>query len=285
VLPTALALLALNADPLAVLVASKRAGAEQLAPKVTARVRARFPGAMEEAPAAATAKAAGVDPKSCQGATECLGRVAKAIAPNAIVVGVDVGKIAKTLAVHLEAVSADGASLAVADVTLSADKWQAGLDEPLAAFARELTGKLDSRVAERQTAPTPEIAKNEPAAAKPTAEPAPAPLTPREEPSTASSSTTLTRAQPQPSRSRVLPFVCGGVALAALATSGIFGVLGFNEKSVVDGSIGPDGISMLTQSEYAAHKNGGNLDLTIALSTVIAGAALGVLAGILFALN
>jgi hypothetical protein len=284
VLPTALALLALNADPLAVLVASKRGGAEQFAPKVTARVRARFPGSMEEAPAAATAKAAGVDPKSCQGATECLGRVAKAIAPNAVVVGVDVGKIAKTLAVHLEAVSADGASLAVADVTLSADKWQAGLDEPLAAFARELTGKLDARVAERQTASTPEIAKNDSTASKP-AEPAAAPLTPHEEPSSASSSTTLTRAAPQPSRSRVLPLVCGGVALAALATSGVFGVLGFHEKSVVDGSIGPDGISMLTQSEYAAHKNGGNLDLTIALSTVIVGAALGVLTGILFALN
>src|SRR5689334_16613048 len=101
--------------PVAVLVTSKRSGAEAFAAKLSGRIATIVQqelGAVpmiEPAAAQKRIQASGfTDPKKCQGARRCVAKLALLIGPSAVVVSVDVGRVQKSLAVHLEALSALG---------------------------------------------------------------------------------------------------------------------------------------------------------------------------------
>src|SRR3990167_1722689 len=131
--------------PVAVVMTSKRPGAETVAPKIAQRVFDSFKregvgGLLDDAATAKELRAAGFsDPKSCQGTRACLSKLAILIGPRAVVVGIDVGKVGKTLAIHLEAVSADKeTSLATLDVSSSLSGWSDAMSAPIVVFVRDV---------------------------------------------------------------------------------------------------------------------------------------------------
>lgn len=271
----ALALVALTAadqPPVAVLIASKRAGADAFATKVAAKVHQTLvtstPGALDDAAASKTVKTA----KACQGATDCLIKAAQQLGPKAVVIGVDVGKVAKTLAVHLEAVAADGKEpLAIADFSAPADAWEGVAMEPINAFVKQVTEKLAA----------PAVAKAD-EIKRPSDAPQDTQLTPPPEPAPAPA---VTASRSSSSGVKLLPIVVVAGAAAVLIVSGVFALLGNNEKGVIDRSLGNNGTtSELTQAEFNRHRSAGNMYFTISLSTALVGLVLGAAGGVLFAL-
>ncbi len=267
----ALALVALAAadqPPVAVLIASKRAGADAFATKIAAKVHQTLvtstPGALDDAAASKTVKTA----KACQGATECLQKAAQQLGPKAVVIGVDVGKVAKTLAVHLEAVAADGTEpLAVADFSAPADTWADVATEPISAFVKQVTDKLAAPVAKADEIKRPQDAPED-TQLTPPPQPAPAPAV------TASRSS---------GGSKLVPIILVAGAGAVLVTSLVFIFLGNGEKSAVERSI--NGMNTeLTQAEFNRRRSAGNMYFTISLSTALVGLVLGAAGGALFAL-
>lgn len=255
----------LAADPLALALSSKRAGAEAYAPKVLARLRATL---MEKGLTPGTA-----DLRNCQGDTACLKREADKL--GGVIVGVDVGHIAKSLAIHLEAVSSRVSDpIVVADLSASAAGWQSETADGLNAFAKSLAEKLpklepsSSSVAQRDA----------PVATGPDA----SPPVPAEQPSNPALEI---RARPpaRSSSSSVVRWVPAGIGAAMLIASGICLGLSLHEKAIIDGSLGSDGASNLPQSVYEQHRNLGNNEATVALATLVLGLALGATTGILLA--
>jgi len=261
----------LAADPLALGLSSKRAGAEAYAPKVLAKVRAALTA---EGLSAGTG-----DFRSCQGDTACLKREAERL--PGVVVGVDVGHIAKSLAIHLEAVSSKVSEpIAVADLSASATGWQTETAEGLRAFAKSLVEKL------HKLEPAPATAQRDvfEEAAKPkAAAPDASPPVPAEQPPP--NPALEVRAQPpaRPDGTSVVRWVPAVVGAALLVSSGVCLGLGLHEKGIVDGSINAEGLSTLPQSLYDQHRNAGNTELTAALATLVLGLALGATTGILLA--
>lgn len=279
-LPAALVLAVLAAEersPIAVVVASKRAGAEaisaKLATKVHGAVTAAGKTALDDAAAVKQLKKDGVDPRTCNGATECLLKAALKLGPKAVVIGVDVGKIGKNLAMHLEAVAADnGETVAVTDISATAGDWDAASTEPIATFVKQVTDKLGTpAVAAKDEIKRPSDAPADVALTPPPPAPAPAPAA------------TATRSS---GGSKLLPIIAIGAAGAALITSVVFLVLGMSEKSVIDGSLMQNGtVTNLTQPEFNRHKSAGNMYFTVSLSTALVGVLFGAAAGVLFATN
>jgi hypothetical protein len=151
--------------PIAVVVSSKRPGAEVYSPGIAARVYAALlregvpvADALDDLAAGKKVKAAGFsDARNCQGGASCLVKLAVLLGPHAVVVGVDVGKISNQLALRLDAVSAEtGKSLLVTDVTAPAETFGDKAAVPIALFARQLVGLA------KQAAPPPTIVKAEP---------------------------------------------------------------------------------------------------------------------------
>ena len=139
------------AAPIAVVVSSKRPGADTLSGAVAARVHAALiregtatGDALDDVATGKKVKAAGFsDARNCQGGTSCLTKLAVLLGPNAVVVGVDVGKIGSQLAIRLEAVSSKtGTSLFVTDVSAPVESWGDKVAVPIALFARQLVEKL-----------------------------------------------------------------------------------------------------------------------------------------------
>lgn len=131
--------------PLAVVLSSKRPGSEEYAKKIAQRIQ-ELVAAKLNTPVMSdeeTAKAVGEkDPKTCQAVPNCLVAVAQTLGKRAVVLGVDVGRVRGTLAIYVEALSADTAeSLAVADFTVN-EKWEGALDKPIADFVKALEPKL-----------------------------------------------------------------------------------------------------------------------------------------------
>lgn len=264
--------------PITVLVASKRAGAEAFTAKVATKVHQTLlangtAGVLDDGAGAKLVKKAGGDARNCAGGTECLAKTAALLGPKAVVIGVDVGKIAKTLAIHVEAVRA-GANepLAIADFTAPADTWADQSAEPLTAFAKQ--------VAEKLVAPeTPPVAKADDIK-RPSDAPNDTNLTPPPQPTT---SPAVTASRSSSSSGKIVPVIAVGVAAAALITSGIFLGLGMSEKGVVDRSI--TGMNTeLTKSEFDARRSRGNTYFTLSLSTALLGLVLGATGGVLFIL-
>jgi hypothetical protein len=270
--PLVLVLSVLAADPLALGLSSKRAGAEGYAPKVLAKVRAALTA---EGLSVGTA-----DFRTCQGDTACLKREAERLS-GVVVVGVDVGRIAKSLALHLEAVSSKVAEpLAVADLSASAAAWQSETADGLQAFAKSLAEKL------RQPEPPPPATAQrdvfEEASKAKAAAPEAAPPVPAEQPPP--NPALEVHAQPATgSSASAVRWVPAAVGAAVLIGSGVFLGLGLHEKAIVDGSITAEGLSNLPESVYDQHRNTGNTELTAALATLVLGLALAATTGILLA--
>ncbi len=135
--------------PVAPVVVSKRPGADAFATKIAARVhevlkREGVAPLLEPAAAAKELKAGGFsDPRNCQGGQTCVTKLAVVLGARAVVVGVDVGKIARQLAIHLEAVAADKAQpLASVDISVPADNWSDKSIADITQFVRAMKGKL-----------------------------------------------------------------------------------------------------------------------------------------------
>lgn len=135
----------------AVVVSSKRPGADAFATTAANRVHAALlreglpPGdAFDDAATGKKVKAAGFsDARNCNGGATCLAKLALLLGPNAIIVGVDVGKIGGKLAFRFEAFSAQTAkSMLVSDVTIPVDNWGDKVAVPIALFARQLVEKV-----------------------------------------------------------------------------------------------------------------------------------------------
>jgi hypothetical protein len=252
VLLPALAVTLLAADPVTVSLSSKRAGAEAFAPKVLARVRAAL--STHEIQSNTDDRA-----NDCQGATDCLRNAAK---PNTVLIGVDVGRIANSLAIHLEAVrQGGGKALAVADIPATVNNWSNELTDPLEAFITQLASKLPKTPEPAASAPAPSTHK-------------PIPKVIELQPSEGE--------EGPPSKLRWVTTVAAVLSVAAGATC--LG-LGLNEKSVIDGSINAMGLSTLPQTQYDAHRSQGNAELTASLITLILGGALAILSIVLFAVD
>lgn len=262
----------------AVLVASKRPGADAPAKTVAARMTSAAGAAgFTVAADAVTAKAlkkAKLNPRDCQGATACLQKSATAL--GAVVFGVDVGKIGDSLAIHVEAVNAAG-SLGALDVPVDGNLKPADLDA-LEAFAKSVASTL------APASSTPPVAT---AAPKPAPADAPKPATLEPAPA-APPSATVVLAKPPPPAGRsgirkAVPWLVGAGAVAALGVGGAFLGLGAQEKAKFDASV-TGGVSRLPGSELQALSARGNFDFTVGFSTAAVGVGLAALAALLFAL-
>lgn len=155
-----------SSPQVAVVVSSKRPGADVFATTAAQRVHAALlregvpPGDLfDDAATGKKVKAAGFsDARNCNGGASCLAKLALLLGPNAIIVGVDVGKIGGQLAVRLEAFSAQTAkSMLVSDVTVPVDNWGDKVAVPITLFARQLAEKVKALAP-----PPPPVVKNEP---------------------------------------------------------------------------------------------------------------------------
>ena len=110
--------------PVAVVVTSRRAGADAFAVKLAARLAATLEregaaGVLDDPKAQKRLKELGApDPRGCQGAVTCVQKLAAALGSDAVVVSVDIGKVVSSLAVHVEAVTPSAEVLATSDFTL-----------------------------------------------------------------------------------------------------------------------------------------------------------------------
>jgi hypothetical protein len=134
---TALALCALSAAPqVAVVVSSNRPGAEAY----SARALKMVEQALLAREGLSLVPLSGA--QGCEGRAPCLARLAQAQSSDTVVVGVDVTKIQKSLAIHADAVNAKGDVLATLDLALPVDGWLPGLAGPLETFTDVLAKQL-----------------------------------------------------------------------------------------------------------------------------------------------
>ncbi len=274
-------------SPVAVVMTSKRPGAEAVAPKIAQRVFDSFKregvvALLDDAATVKDLRAAGFsDPKSCQGTRACLSKLAILIGPRAVVVGVDVGKIGKTLAIHLEAVAADkDESLGTLDVSSSLNGWSDAMSAPIVVFVRDVKAGLELAKKKEPVEPPPsmpplEVAKTD--APKKT-ELTPAPR--KDDPNAA----LIEKPAGKPPRVAAWVFAGGAAATAGVAIA--FGVMSGGAKSQFDASLVdmPDGTkaSRLPEDQARALANTANTDATIAITSGIISAGLTAAATIFF---
>ena len=274
--------------PVAVVMTSKRPGAEATAPKIAQRVfdlfkREGVAGLLDDAATAKELRAAGFsDPRSCQGTRACVSKLAILLGPRAVVVGIDVGKVGKTLAIHLEAVAADrNESLGTLDVSASLNEWSDAMSVPIVVFVRDVKAGLELKkkavvVADPPPSPPPlEVARND--APKKT-ELVPAP---KSEPSVSG----LVEQQPG-KPPRVAAWVLAGSAAATAGVAVAFGVMSGGAKAQFDASLidlgdGTRG-SRLPEDQARALANSANTNAAVALTSGILSAGLTAAAAVFF---
>lgn len=269
-------------SPVAVVMTSKRPGAEQVAPKIAQRVYDSFKregvsGLLDDSGSVKELRSAGFsDPKSCQAAKSCLSKLAILIGPRAVVVGVDVGKIGKTLAIHLEAVAADSEeSLGTLDVSSSLTGWSDAMSAPIVVFVRDVKAALELKRNVEPPPPTPPLETAQADAPRKTN------LTPQgKDPSIDLS------AQPAGKPVKVAAWVFTGAAVATAATAVTFGVLSGAAKTQFDASLVtlPDGsrASTLPQDRATALADQANTNALVALTSGLTSAAFTALAVVFF---
>lgn len=271
-------------SPVAVVMTSKRPGAEAVAPKIAQRVFDSFKregvnSLLDDAAAGKELKEAGFsDPKSCQGTRACLSKLAILLGPHAVVVGIDVGKIGKTLAIHLEAVSADKEeSLGTLDVSSSLSGWSDAMSAPIVVFVRDVKNGLELKK-KNDPPPSPpplEVAKTD--APKKTE------LTPRpQEDGPVGGLIEKDGGKPP----RIAAWVFAGSAAATAGVAVAFGVMSGSAKSQYDKSLvdlgdGTRGTN-LPEDQARALANTANTDATIALTSAIVSAGLTAAATLFF---
>jgi hypothetical protein len=263
-------------SPVAVVVSSKRPGADTFAAAAAARVHAALlreglpiNDALDDVQTGKKVKAAGFsDARNCQGGASCLTKLAVLLGPNAVVVGVDVGKIGSQLAIRLEAVSSKtGKSLFVSDVSAPVEGWGDKVAVPVALFARQLVEKLAA------LAPPPAVVIAPPVVVEPVRPPADAPLTadltpPPQPPAEVKAS----------SRPAAVKWTLGVGAFAAAGVSVGFLAAGLGTRAQFNGrSTMVDGMlaTLHTAAEADRLAASSNTQLTISLiSAAVAGALL-----------
>jgi hypothetical protein len=273
--------------PVAVVITSKRPGAETTAPKIAQRVfdsfkREGVTGLLDDAAAAKELRSAGFsDPRSCQGTRACLSKLAILLGPKAVVVGIDVGKVGKTLAIHLEAVSADREeSLGTLDVSSSLSGWSDAMSAPIVVFVRDVKAGLELKkkkpVAE-DPPPTPplEVARTD-TPTKTDLVPAPKQEGPV--------SGLVEQGDGKPPR--VAAWVFAGSAAATAGVAVAFGVMSGSAKSQFDASLvdlggGARGTT-LPEDQARALANSANTNAAVALTSGILSAGLTAAAAIFF---
>lgn len=268
-----LLLLTLHQAPVGVGLASKRPGVDALAPSLAVKVAVALEAAGVQdvlSPAAlARALKGKAELRSCNASAACLARIAALLGPRAVVVGVDVGKVAKTLAVHLEAISAEGGrSLAVADVTTTVDGSAAELDGVLSTFSQELL---------RALRPSP------PPAQPPVAD---APVAVKLEPTPVVLDAPVLAQAPPARGARVLPWVLVGTAAVAAGLAAGFGVSSLSDKAAYNASISTvDGVRVSSQTDAQLQALAGatNTKATVALTSGLFAVALAAAGAVLFA--
>ena len=280
--------------PIAIVISSRRDTGDTLSSELCAKVKDALAAQGIEAMSAPQsaerlAKLGAVDSRACDGSKLCLAKLAELL--QGIVIGVDIGKVQKFSAGHLEAVAVGRVdSLAVSDFSSDAKGWPKKSAAETAAFvaevvsgAREMNKALEPvKVAVVQPPPPPpKVAVVEPppppkviVADMPTEVkliPEPPPTPPPviiEEP-----------------RSRgPLPYVVVGTAVAAAVVAVTLLVLALIDTSKYNGTT--DGFNSLTTSSLTRAQLDmvaaeANLKYSVSLGTGIGAAALGVVAGIL----
>lgn len=266
-------------DPVAVVVASQRPGAEDLAQEIAASLRvalarAAVPRLLDEATTLKRlAEAGSPNPARCGGLRSCVVKLATSLGTGATVASVDAAKLGDRLIVRLEAVAAaDGSTLALAEFTAGTQSLYRSGAEPIAIFARALAAALGA---------PPE--GEAPPSARPDVPRANA-LTPP----AAAADQTAELVAPPPKPAPVGPAILTAGAAAAVATAVVFGALGLSDKAVVDGAryqLDGRSASRLPQSELDARAAQGNARLTVGLVSGLLGVALGAAAGVTWAVR
>jgi hypothetical protein len=259
---------------------SKRPGADKVAPKIAGRVadyfkREKVDGLMDNAAAVKELKSVGFsDPRSCQGNRACVDKLAVLIGAHAVVVSVDVGKIGKTLAIHLEAVAADSPrSLATLDVSSSLDDWSDALSVPMVVFVRDVKAGLPLKKTDKpvvqEPPPTPP-----PAVVAQSDTPKKVELVP--EPKVDETPTIVTTEPGKPPKVAAWVFA-GGAVVAAGASIGV-GIMAGDAKKRFDASLVtlPDGTTGTTMTQAQAQQVAGqaNAGVPISIASGVVSAAL-----------
>lgn len=261
-------------QPIAVVVSSQRPGADAFSSKLAERLRealveAGFEAPLGDAEALQQLTAQGAaDPRRCQGRSSCLSQLATLLGPRAVVVGLDVGKVAKSLAIHVEAVgSGEEGVLLASDSSATVSDWSGRARESFSSFSKELATRLRD----------------------PDAPVAAAPKVTRRSRHEAPAATTLVTAQPAPLATESKPlapwlFTGGAVALAGAGVA--LGITGWQDRTRYESSLyatpgGGQG-STLTQAQANALAGSANTKLTLALTSAVLSAALGGIGAYLF---
>lgn len=266
-------------SPVAIVITSKRPGAEAVSPKIAQRVLDTFKregvvGLLDDGAATKELRSAGFsDPRTCQGTRACLSKLAVLLGPKAVVVGVDVGKVGKSLAIHLEAVAADqDEALGSLDVSSSINGWSDAMSAPIVVFVRDVKAGLEKKLPPPPPPPD-AVVKND---------------TPRK--------TDLT---PPPKEDRVGDVVksgSGGPKVGAIVTTGAavasagvaltFAIVSGSAKAQFDASLIdlPDGTkgSRLPEPQARQLAETANAGAGVAIGTGIVAVGLGVVSAILF---
>lgn len=262
--------------PVGVVLTSKRPGAEAASVKIATRVfdvlkKEGVGGLLNNAQSTKELKANGFsDPRTCQGTRSCLSKLAILLGAKAVVIGVDVGKVGKTLAIHLDAIAADqDKPLASLDVSSSFDGWSDAMSAPIVVFVRDVKAGLEiQREAPPPPPPPPVVAKVDDAPKKTELTPAP-----KEEP------LVVAKAEPSSGVPRAVPWALAGTAVAAAGGSVVLGLLGAGDKAKFNDSLVmlPDGTqgSTLPESEAKALASSANTKIGLAIGTAVLSAALG----------
>lgn len=271
--------------PVAVVITSKRPGAEQVTPKITQRVLDSFKregvsGLLDDSAASKELKVAGFsDPKSCQGTRACLRKLAVLLGAKAVVVGVDVGKVGKTLAIHLEAVSADkDEPLASLDVSSSVTGWSDAMSAPIVVFVRDVKAGLELKKALPPPPPPPQEVAKDDAPRKTDLKPGDVKRDP-----VADAVKTDTKPVSVPG------IVLAGGAVASAGVAVAFAVISTSAKAQFDASVVtlPDGTkgTTLPQTQAEALAAQANTGGAVAIGTGVLALGLGVASAVLFLKN
>jgi hypothetical protein len=223
----------------------------------------------------------GVDPHACDGAKLCLQKLAQLL--HGVVIGVDVSKAGRLLAGHIEAVSFDRVeSLATDDLTGDAKSWPQKSSAAAQAFAQKLSPQLDALKPKEEPKPPPPELKSSPALEPPhtvvvVPEPPPQPAT-----------EVVAVQQTGSSGFGPVPYVATGAAVASLGAGITLLVLGFVDRNTYQGSFQqvPNQTALsssFTDAQLSSLATASNAKIGLGIAFSVIGAALGVLAGVLFA--
>lgn len=270
--------------PVGVVLTSRRPNTDAFAPKIATRVveilkREGVADVRDDARSTKELKAAGFsDPKSCNGGQTCSAKLAVLLGARAVLVAVDVGKVGKSLAIHLEAFAADlSEPIAVADITARDDKWADQSLADITTFVRQVKEKLTVQAKVAVTPPPPPP----PETKKPDS-----PVATKLEPTEKNERTDLVDTA-QPSSSKVPAIAVASAAGAAAITAGIFAGLAAGDRATWDKNVTmqPDGTlgsSTLTQAQVQQLSGSMNTKATVALGAGIGALVLGGVATWLF---